>query len=257
VSPTTKRDPWDSDPVWGEARERVRTEVQAAFAPKPRTCPQCGRTEETAARNCRHCGASYVFTAHRGLPRRAKLLIGATLAVLIAGIAVALVIFVPKIGDTKRNNAARDKAAEAAFVKRETARLKADQAPHRAVTAASTPATIVAELERSITADAHDRFKSGDFRVPVKRTECKRVTEGPLATSARRGGYDCLAVTSHVSSNGNEQAGTLGYPFWATVDFRRHSYTWCKVNPKPGERGVQSKEPIVPLVPACQIKPTG
>jgi len=254
VSPTTKRDPWDSDPLWGDARDRVRGEVQAAFKPKAQTCPSCGRTEETAARNCPHCGSSYVFTRQRGLSKRVRVALGASLAVLVAGIAVALIVFVPKIGDTKRENAARDRAAEAAFIKRETARLKQDQAPHRARSEAAAPSAVVADLQRSIFADAKARLEAGSFKVPVKTVQCTRITLGPLATGPR-GGYDCLAVTSYVSSNGNNQAGALGYPFWAVVDFKRRTYTWCKVNPKPGERGVQSKEPIVPLVPACQIKP--
>ncbi|MFL5824911.1 MAG: hypothetical protein ACJ76V_00150 [Thermoleophilaceae bacterium] len=251
---TTKRDSWDSDPLWGDARERVRGEVQAAFKPKPQTCPQCGRTEETAARNCPHCGASYVFTQQRGLSRRARLALGASITLLVVGITGALIIFVPKIGDSKRENAARDRAAEAAFVKGETARLTRDQAPRRARSNAAAPSAVLADLERSITGDAKARRAAGTLRVPVKSVQCTRVATGPLATGPR-GGYDCLAVTSYVRSNGDNQAGTLGYPFWAVVDFKNRTYTWCKVNRKPGERGVQSKEPIVPVAPACQIKP--
>jgi hypothetical protein len=254
VSSSTKRDSWDSDPVWGDARERVRGEVQAAFKPKPQTCPSCGRTEETAARNCPHCGASYVFTRQRGPSKRARVAIGASIALLVAGITVALIIFVPKIGESKRENAARDRAAEAAFVKSETARLTREQAPHRARSSAAAPSAVVADLQRSIATDVKARRAAGTLTVPIKTVQCTRIALGPLATGPR-GGYDCLAVTSYVSSNGDNKAGALGYPFWAVVDFKKRTYTWCKVNPKPGERGVQSKEPIVPVVPACQIKP--
>src|ERR671930_1938804 len=75
---------WDSSPEWAAARERTRAEVQAAFAPKTQKCPSCGREESTAARNCPHCGASYVVVQPK-LSRKGKLTIaGATVAVLAA-----------------------------------------------------------------------------------------------------------------------------------------------------------------------------
>jgi hypothetical protein len=68
-----------------------------------------------------------------------------------------------------------------------------------------------------------------------------------------RGGYSCLAVTSHIAK-GKEVGGTIGYPFWAIADFRSRTFAWCKVNPKGGERAVQSLEPVVQLPAGCDLK---
>src|SRR5436305_17421 len=119
-------DEWDSSPVWAEARERMRAEVQAAFAPKPRTCPSCGRQETTSSRNCRHCGASYVVVQPK-LSKRAKLMIAGGAVAVVAAAGIAWLIASPSIDKTKRDNAARDAAAQAAFIRSETARLKIDQ----------------------------------------------------------------------------------------------------------------------------------
>src|SRR5919201_188201 len=123
-------DEWDSSSVWAEARARTRAEVQAAFAPKPQTCPSCGREEATAARNCPHCGASYVVVQPK-LSRKAKLTIaGATVAVLAAA-GIAWLLASPSINRSKRSAAERAAAQQAAFIRSETKRLTAEQRLHR------------------------------------------------------------------------------------------------------------------------------
>src|ERR671931_1648589 len=114
-------DEWDSSPVWAEARARMRAEVQAAFAPKPQTCPSCGREEATAARNCPHCGASYVVVQPK-LSKRAKLWIAAGVVLVLAAGGIGYLIASPSINHLKKTAAEREAERNAAFVKRETAR---------------------------------------------------------------------------------------------------------------------------------------
>ncbi|MBX5469770.1 MAG: hypothetical protein IRZ21_07710 [Thermoleophilaceae bacterium] len=253
---------WDSADVWSEARERVRAEVQAALGPRPRACPSCGHRAETTARHCPGCGSPYVVMARRGLSRRARRIAVAAAALAVVGVAIGAAALVPRIDDAKRRAREREAAQERAFVARETRRLRAEQAPRsggaqlpRALSPSARRAAVVAALERSIGADARARVRAGAFKGPVLRTQCERVGYGPLARSPARGGYSCVAVTGSVTGRTGAQVGAIGYPFWAVVDFRRGTYTWCKVNPKAGERGVQSKEPVVPLSPRCRIHP--
>jgi hypothetical protein len=68
------------------------------------------------------------------------------------------------------------------------------------------------------------------------------------------GKYTCTAVNEDIRRNsGGAAVGALGYPFWAVVDFRRLSYTWCKVNPKPGEGQARGNGLLVPLSPRCRL----
>jgi hypothetical protein len=246
-------DDWDSSPVWAEARERTRAEVQAAFAPRERTCPSCGHTEATGSRNCPACGGSYVIVQPK-LSKRAKLAIAGAAAAVLAGAGIAWILVSPSIDHSKQAAARRSTAQQAAFVRAETLRLKADQRLYRA--RAPRPgegrAALVADLQSAITADALTRVKAGTLHGPIHGTSCEAVKLGPLQPNARRGGYQCVAVNA-VIPKGVEVGGLLGYPFWAIVDYRRGMFAWCKVNPKPGEMATQAQEPVVDPPAGCDL----
>jgi hypothetical protein len=246
-------DEWDSSPVWAEARARTRAEVQAAFAPKPQTCPACGRSEATASRDCRHCGSSYVVVQPR-LSRRARLAIAGSAAALLAAAGIAWLIASPSIDNTKRSNSRRDAAQQAEFIRSETARLKAEQRLHRAraTTPGEAPGALVSDLERAITADSRARVEAGTFDGPIRATRCDPVGAGPLVPTAARGGYQCLAVNA-IIPKGTEVGGQLGYPFWAVVNYRTGTFAWCKINPKGGEKATQSLEPVVNPPAGCDL----
>jgi hypothetical protein len=245
---------WDASPEWASARERTREEVKAAFAPRPQTCPACGRVEATAARNCPHCGASYVVVQPK-LSKRVKLWIAAGVVVLLAAGGVAWLLASPSINHLKKTAAQKEAERQAAFVKRETARLKAEQRLHRGRGASptETPAALVGDLRTAITNDARGRVAAGTLKGTILTTECDPVTQGPYVPNSARGGYSCLAVTSHIAK-GKEVGGKIGYPFWAIADFRSRTFAWCKVNPKGGERAVQSLEPVIQLPAGCDLK---
>src|SRR3954469_16558226 len=245
---------WDASPEWAAARERTRAEVQAAFAPKRQTCPSCGREEATAARDCPHCGASYVVV-HPKLSKRAKLWIAAGFVILLAAAGGAWLLTSPSINHLKKTAAQREAERQAAFVKRETARLKADQRLHhgRGASAAESRPELEGDLKTAITADARARVAAHTLRGPIQRTECETVTHGPFVPSAARGGYECIAVSSEIAK-GVQVGGQIGYPFWAIVDYRTRTFAWCKINPRGGERAVQSLEPVVNPPAGCDLK---
>ena len=188
------------------------------------------------------------------LSRRAKLTIaGAALAVLAAaGIAWALAS--PSIDRAKQAASRRSAAEEAAYVRREIVRLKRDQRLHHGAAArpGESRAALESDLQNAITADARARVKAGSFHGPIRRTTCEAVTLGPLQPNAVRGGYQCVAVTADIRS-GSDVAGQLGYPFWAIAQYRRGTFAWCKVNPKPGEMATQTHEPVVDPPAGCDL----
>jgi len=247
-------DEWDSSPVWAEARARTRAEVQAAFAPRPRKCPSCGREESTSSRSCPHCGASYVVVQPK-LSKRAKLTIAGALVAVLAAAGIAWLIASPSIDNSKRNSARRSAAEQAAFIKSETQRLKIDQRLQRGQGSQPQESTqaLVTDLQNAINADALARVKAGTINGPIRRTTCQPVTFGPLEPNATRGGYECIAVQADIQKV-SERSGVLGYPFWAVVNYKRGTFAWCKVNPKPGEMATQTHEPVVDPPAGCDLR---
>ena len=249
---------WDTAPVWADARDRTREEVRSAFAPRPKTCHACGAVSETAARNCPKCGAPYVEMRPRMSRRAKRRLAGVILTLAVAGAVVAVALS-PSIDRAKRATRAREAAQHAAFVRSETARLRADERLHhgRADARGAGRAGLVAELERAILGDARARVRSGTLHGPVLRANCSPVKLGPLVPNAKQGGYECLAVVADIPKEGHGATavgGTLGYPFWAIVDYRRRSFAWCKIDPPPGEQAVQSSILAVKPPAGCDLR---
>jgi hypothetical protein len=110
----------------------------------------------------------------------------------------------------------------------------------------------VNDLQTAITADALSRVRAGTLSGPISGTKCEPVNLGPLVPNSIRGGYQCVAINAHIAKS-SEVGGVIGYPFWAVVDYRRRAFVWCKVNPKPGEMAVRTKEPVVNPPAACDL----
>ena len=244
---------WDSSPEWAAARERTRAEVQAAFAPKQQLCPACGRPESTAARDCPHCGASYVVVQPK-LSKRARLAIVGVLVLVLAAGGVAWLLASPSINHLKQTAAERNAQNFAAFIRSETHRLTIEQRLHRgrAAIPGEPPAGLVDDLSAAITADARARVASGALKAPIQSTTCSAVKNGPLVPNAVRGGYQCIATTATILP-GVQVGGIIGYPFWAIVDYRRGSFAWCKINPRGGEQAIRSREPVVNPPAGCDL----
>jgi hypothetical protein len=163
----------------------------------------------------------------------------------------------------------RDKARASAerrrdpAVRRETARLKAEQKPHFGAVppgplSRKMQRKVVAALERDIMRDAQRRYRAGKLDQPTRDAVCTHFVRPnvphppPPPVSAKRAGYECLAVTIELGPAGAMKNGTItGFPFWARVNFRTGRYAWCKVNLTPGEHGIGGTLAEVPLSPVC------
>ena len=187
--------------------------------------------------------------------------IGAAIAAVVLGALAAWLI--PRIDRAKQREAAAEQRQLAALSARERRVLARDQQLHtgRTGTLPADPATaqrtVVAALERAITADARGRTAAGTLTGNVLTTTCApftraavRVTPPPTATAA---GYECTAVTREIPRSARNIAGAIGYPFWARVNFPRGTFEWCKVNLRPGERGIGGEAAVVALPAGCNL----
>jgi len=172
-------------------------------------------------------------------------------AVFLVAVTVAAIVLVPRISETKRERAERERSEAAAAMAERRRRLIAEQQPHRGRSGPSASrGAVLGDLEGAILADAKARAASGELpRPPAKRVQCK-----PLAGSdpaATRVAYDCLAVTSDLPSIEGSPQGVLGHPFRAVADYSTGRFTWCKVSGRPGEGGLTRESLAVTIPRAC------
>lgn len=190
-----------------------------------------------------------------------RLGIGAAIAAVLLGALAAWLV--PRIEGAKRREAASEKRQLAALTARERAVLARDQRLHtghaaaRPADPAAAQRVVLADLERAITADARARIAAGTLAGRVLSTTCQPFTRSntPVAPSptATAAPYECTAVSRDIPPSQHAPAGILGYPFWARVDFRRGTFLWCKVNLRPGERGIGGEAAVVALPAPCNL----
>ena len=205
-----------SDDPWTSARERTKREVAVAFAPRFRTCPQCGKEELTASRTCPHCGASYTVVARKRRIGARRALAAVAAAMLLA--LVVVVVIGPAVDEDKRQS------AEAERQRLEQSRAQAG------------------ELRGPILG-----VRCG----PYPRSAGAAGVETRL--DERVGRYECLAATTRIRPTESNPAGSIGHPYLARVDFGSFRYAFCKVSPPPGEKAVP--RPGAPGVPAACSAP--
>ena len=161
---------------------------------------------------------------------------------------------------------ARVQAAElrTPAVRRERARLRAEQQPHFAAAfpgQGSRPGqhALVNALQRSITRDARARFARRQLDQQAHYTLCVHLVRPnvphppPPPLQAVQAGYECTAITNEVPASSRTDPAIIGYPFWARVNFRTGRYAWCKVNLLPSEPGIGDSLAYVPLAPICDV----
>ena len=105
----------------------------------------------------------------------------------VVGAIVAAIVLVPRIADTKRERADRERREAAAALAERRRQLIAEQRPHRARAEAGAPrAAVVAELEERILTDARARVAAGSLAGPAaKRVECEPLPHGQDVDGAR------------------------------------------------------------------------
>jgi hypothetical protein len=194
----------------------------------------------------------HVWTPPRDVqvpPLPTRKLAGAALALLVL-VGAALALLVPAIERGKRAGAHRLAAQNAAALRAETARLRADQRPHTLHVAAGRSA--VAALEAGITADARARVRHHTISGTVLGTSCE-ASPAYDALYPQSRVYKCFVTTTtgHQGVLPGDRFGT-GYPFVATVYTRSRVVIWCKENPRPDEKGRQFGDSRIS--PACAGK---
>jgi hypothetical protein len=185
----------------------------------------------------------------RGRRRRNAQIAGAIVALLVTGVAVAVVL----AAQADRNE--RRRAEDARLARVERARLARLQAPHRGAARDLRPpagagarerlaarAALVRRVEAQITRDARARARAGELDGPIRESECGPFLRAPDAVPDDRvlskaiGRYDCVAIRDDIRKDGSD-VGRLGYPFVAALDFKRFTFVWCRNTPPQGERG--------------------
>ncbi len=187
-----------------------------------------------------------IWTGPKGVdiqrPPRRK--VAAVTAAVLVALGVIAAIVVPPLQRGKRAGERRDRAQQAAEVRREEAQLRVDQrlqlaSGHRPA-GADSPALrrrARGQLEQAIMRDARARVRSRTLDGPVSNTACEPST-GREETNLRSptGLYKCIVVTGAIEKSQRNFSATVGYPFVATIDYRRFGFAWCKTNPRPGEQ---------------------
>ena len=192
------------------------------------------------------------------------------IALGLAALVVAIVVSMHFVSQSKRHGDARERSEAAAATARDRARQAREPRPRHALfpgpaTAGVPPARLAERrtrfehaLEAAITGDALRRYRARALHSRVLHTRCKPWVRPPRPDppepplGAPTGKYECTAVTTVLPRTDRTSAGVAGYPFWARVDFRHGSATWCKINPRPAERGIGG-DAFAPLVRACDL----
>ena len=186
-----------------------------------------------------------------------KLALGAGIAALVLG--VALAVMIPRINDGKERRAAQERVAEAKADAANRARVTELQKPRsgsasQLLPPAGASATEVSaaredllhNVESAITADAQARAAKGEMSRVQGPTTCAP------AAGAREGVFDCYTVVRKVPKVETNAAGSIGYPFRAVLDYNDFSYAFCRVEQFPGEKLVPDPSRVVQLPAACQ-----
>ena len=171
----------------------------------------------------------------------------------LVAVVVAAIVLVPRIVETKRERAERDRREAAAALAERRRELIAEQRPHRASVAEGAPRTaVVTELEERIRKDARARVAAGTLSPPApKRVQCEPIEHGQ-DPAGDRVVFDCLAVTSDLPSSETLPGGVIGHPFRGVAEFAAGRLTWCKISGRTVE-GQLRYEGLVGIPPACSL----
>jgi hypothetical protein len=174
---------------------------------------------------------------------------GAVLLLALVGLGAALVPSIQNSQEERERAEERQRAAARAALAR---RLKEEQRPRFARSAAVTPAgaapkerlaaraKLMRELSASILGDARRRVRSGALEGPVLRVECEPFPRSVDAVGAdtdlarRRGRYSCIAVTAEFERSEQSIGGVVGHQYRAQVDFESGGYAYCKISGQAG-----------------------
>jgi len=155
-----------------------------------------------------------------------KLGVGVAAVVLAAGV---VAIAVSSHRDAKRLSEV-DAQRAAAVHREEVAKTRAEQKP-RLGHSHGTRTAMAAGLSDAILADARARVRRGALKGPILRVACERFpkTVGPLPRERDRR-YACVAVTAEIARSQGGEAGAIGHPYRARIDFSTGRFAFCKIS---------------------------
>ena len=187
---------------------------------------------------------------YRKLGRRGRIAAAVGGAVLVVVAVATAIVLVPRIADTKRERADRERHDAAAAAAQRRRRLIEEQRPHRGTSASESRGAVLAELQAAILADARARTESGKLAGPAANSvRCRPLTGADPRAS--RMPYDCIAITSELPSGEGLPAGVIGHPFRAVADYSTGRFTWCKVSGRAGEGGFTQNDLALRIPRAC------
>jgi hypothetical protein len=152
------------------------------------------------------------------------------------GVVVGLVLVVAgtvAVAVASRRDAQRADAAAAqrtaAVHRDEVAKARAEQQPQFGRSQGSRTA-MAGVMSDAILADARSRVRAGQLKGPILRVVCERFpkTVGPVPLERNRN-YSCVAVTAEFARSKGGEAGAIGHPYRARIDFSTGRYAFCKV----------------------------
>jgi hypothetical protein len=196
----------------------------------------------------------------RKIPPRARKPAAFAAGILLVAVAVALVLSIPAITESKDERAATEARQEHDRLAQRAAELQAELRLRngrgesaRGLTGAEAVTVrqaLVSDLNAAVLADAHSRVQAGEFTQSVDRVECERFPRGArgedpaLDLGRDTGRYSCLAITADAPKIETSHASSLGYPYRALLNFESGRFTYCKISGRPGEGSLTREFPV-------------
>jgi hypothetical protein len=196
----------------------------------------------------------------RKIPPRARKPAAFAAGILLIAVAVALVLSIPAITESKDERAATEAQQERERVKQRAAELQAELRllegrgeGARGLTGAeaiTVRQALEGDLDAAVLADAQSRVKAGEFTQSVDRVECERYPRGARGEdpafdlSSATGRYSCLAITADAPRIETNEASSLGYPYRALLHFDTGRFAFCKISGRPGEGSLTREFPV-------------
>jgi hypothetical protein len=196
----------------------------------------------------------------RKIPPRARKPAAFAAGILLIGVAVALVLSIPAITESKDERATTEAQRERERVQQRAAELQAELRllegrgeGARGLAGSEAVAVrqaLVSDLDAAVLADAQSRVQAGEFTQSVNRVECERYPRGArgedpaLDLSSATGRYSCLAITADAPKIETNEASSLGYPYRALLHFGSGRFAYCKISGRPGEGSLTREFPV-------------
>lgn len=188
--------------------------------PPTKLCLRCSVQTQTMGDFCPNCGKPYVRRRASAATRRTMISLAALL--VIAAVAVGATVKVrgdrAAAAETARNERLADAQAarKAERARKAAAQRAAEEAERRG------RRELVREMQASITKDARNDVRDGLLDGPIYYTSCDPLGGGSTDDlTALTTTFECLAVDEKLKGN-----MVRGYPYSATVNWTKSSWTW-------------------------------